>query len=329
MADDGAVWFERSELQWRSIAPREPGPGEVRYRVEAFALNRSELLFMDDDHYVPRRDGVRLGYEACGVVDAVGPGADAFAVGDRVSSIPFASDAYGVNGTWAITPAEWLAPWPEALSAAEACSAWMQYLTAYYPLFELAPIAPRQAVLISAASSSAAIGACQLARMRGARTIALTRTSAKATALRALGYDAVLASDETPDLAQAVDRAAAGCPIVISYDAVCGDLIGRYVSALAKGATIFAYGGLSGESEVRLPLIPAVRGDIGVRAYSTPNFSHDPERRRRAVATILPLLARGGLRPVVDRVFPLDEWREAYARLRSGDQIGKIVVAVR
>ena len=329
MANEGMIWFEHRRLQWRPTAPSLPGAGEIRYRVDAFALNRSELLFMNDDHYVPRRDGVRLGYEACGVVDAVGEGVNAFKVGDRVTSIPFASDAYGVNGTWAITPAEWLVPWPAELSAAEACSVWMQYLTAYFPLFELAPIQPGQAVLISAASSSAAIGACQLAKARGARTIGLTRTSAKAAALRALGYDVVIASDEEADLAGAVTRAAAGSPVKLSYDAVCGRLIARYISALAKGATVFAYGTLSGESEIRLPMTPAVRGDITVRAYSTPNFSHDPGHRRRAILLLQSLLASGELRPIVDRIFPLHAWQDAYARLRSGNQIGKIVVAIK
>lgn len=311
-----------------AVAPAAPGPGDVRYRVAAFALNRSELLFADDRHYVPRLDGARLGYEACGVVDAVGSDVVAVAVGDRVSSIPFASDAYGVNGSWAVTPAEWLSPWPSSLSAGEACSVWMQYLTAYFPLFELAPVGRGDAIIVSAASSSAAIGACQLARLRGARVIGITRHSAKRAALLNIGYDAVVASDEVADLADAIYAAADGHPIRLSYDAVCGDLIGRYAVALASGATIFAYGNLSADSEVRLPLIAGVRRDLRLHAYSTPNFSHDPARRAKALAVITPLLESGALRPVLDRCYAFADWQDAYARLRSGDQIGKIVVTL-
>lgn len=324
--DNRVIWFENGEVQLRSFAPPRPGRGDVLYRVEAFALNRSELLFMDDTHYVPRRQGVRIGYEACGVVEAVGEGVETFRPGDRVSSIPFASDAYGVNGAWAVTPAEWLAPWPDSLSPAEACSAWMQYLTAYYPLFELAPVGEGQAVLISAASSSAAIGACQMAKLRGARTIGLTRRSDKADALMAAGYDAVIATEEVDNLSDAVGIAAKDQVILVAYDAVCGDLIGRYVGALGRGATIFAYGNLSEDPDVRLPLIAGVRGNISVHAYSTPNFSHDPERRRQAMSVIQAMLDDGRLRPLIDRTFPFERWRDAYAHLRRGAQVGKVVV---
>ncbi len=325
---DMVIRCRGGDIRRENAAPTVPGAGEVRYRVAAFALNRSELLFTDDRHYVPHRDGARLGYEACGIVDAVGLDVAGIGLGDRVSSIPFASDAYGVNGSWAVTPAEWLAPWPSSLSAAEACSIWMQYLTAYFPLFELAPVGPGDAIIVSAASSSAAIGACQLARLRGARVIGITRGSAKRAALLDIGYDAVVASDEVADLAQAIDAAAAGHPIRLSYDAVCGDLIGRYAGALASGATIFAYGNLSGDAEVRLPLIAGVRGDLRLHAYSTPNFSHDPARRAKALAVITPLLESGALRPVLDRCYAFADWQHAYARLRSGDQIGKIVVTI-
>ncbi len=328
MAGDRVAWFENGKLDLRAMAPAEPGPGEVRYRVRAFALNRSELLFMDDSHYVPRRNGVRLGYEASGIVDAVGEGVTAFRIGDHVCSLPFASDAYGVNGGWAITPAEWLAPWPDIQSAEEACSAWMQYLTAYYPLFELAPIASGQAMLITAASSSAAIGACQMAKLAGARTIALTTNEGKADRLRSLGYDAVVATRGKPDLSREIETAAQGRPIGLSYDAVCGDLVGRYIGGLAKGATIFAYGNLSGDPIVGFPLIEAVRRDIRVHAYSTPNFSHDPLMRGRAVAFIRDLLESGQLRPVIGKIFPFDDALEAYDYLRAGQQIGKVVVSV-
>lgn len=325
---DTVICYRDGALQLERWAPPTPRAGEVRYHVSAFALNRSELLFMDDRHYVPRRDGVRLGYEACGVVDAIGPGVTGFAVGDRVSSIPFASDAYGVNGSWAVTPAEWLAPWPASLDAAEGCSAWMQYLTAYFPLFELTPVEPGDVVLVSAASSSAAIGACQLVRSRGAHVIGLTRRSTKSAGLRAIGYDAVIATEEIEDLARAIRDAAGGRPVRLSYDAVCGDLVARYASALAPGATIYAYGNLSGDPEVRLPLIAGVRGDLRLHAYSTPNFSHDPVQRARAVAVIAPMLASGRLRPVIDQRFAFADWRDAYVRLRSGEQVGKVVVTL-
>lgn len=311
----------------RSLPPLAPKPGEVRYRVHAFALNRAELLYLDRSHYVPSRSDTRIGYEACGIVDAVGEGVTEFRPGDKVSSIPFASDAYGVNGQWAITPAEWLSPWPDNYSAEEACSFWMQYLTAYYPLVMLAPVGSGDAVLISAASSSAALGAMQLARLLGARTIGLTRDADKVPRLLALGYDAAVATS-TSDLVAALEAARAGLPIRCVYDAVLGDLPARYGEALTVGATIFAYGSLSGDPEIRLPLLASVRRALSVLAYSTPNYSHDPIKRETARRFILQAIAAKGLRPVIDSVTPFDRVADAYARLTSGHQVGKIVVRV-
>lgn len=111
----------------------KPGPGEVRFKVSAFALNRADILYIGGEHYTELKLPSRVGSEAAGVVDAVGPGVESHAVGDRVSSIPFftaQTDRYGVQGEYAIVPAPFLAQWPEGFSAVEGCSVWMQYLTA-------------------------------------------------------------------------------------------------------------------------------------------------------------------------------------------------------
>lgn len=78
--------------------PHEPGAGEVRYRVHAIGLNRADLLYLDGEHYVPTVYPSRIGVEACGVVDAIGPDVTAFAIGDRVSALPYANPAYAVGG---------------------------------------------------------------------------------------------------------------------------------------------------------------------------------------------------------------------------------------
>ena len=106
-------------------APAEPGPGELRFKVQAFALNRADLLYMNSQHYTELQLPSRLGSEAAGVVDAVGAGVTAWQVGDRVSAVPFFSHdgrRHGVQGEFAVVPASFVAPWPAAFSATEALS---------------------------------------------------------------------------------------------------------------------------------------------------------------------------------------------------------------
>lgn len=74
-------------LLLRDVPVKDPGPGEVRYTVNAFALNRGDLFWLSDNHYRSPDFPARIGQEACGVVDAVGEGVTAFEVGDRISSI--------------------------------------------------------------------------------------------------------------------------------------------------------------------------------------------------------------------------------------------------
>ena len=129
------VQFDRiggpENLIFRDVQPREPGPKEVRYKVEAFGLNYGELLWMADRYYNSPELPARIGVEACGIVDAIGPGVTEFTVGDRVSSIPHSDGRYLVAGEWAVTPERYLARWPKEIPAEKACSlsdhGWIQH----------------------------------------------------------------------------------------------------------------------------------------------------------------------------------------------------------
>jgi len=116
----------KPQLVIRDIERRVPAAGEVRYVVHAIGLNRADLLYMRGEHYTETVFPSRIGYEACGVIDAVGEGVTGFAVGDRVSAIPFGDPNYGTGGEIAITPVAFLAPWLSSLSAVEAAASWMQ-----------------------------------------------------------------------------------------------------------------------------------------------------------------------------------------------------------
>ncbi len=124
----------RSGLSIAEMAPTLPGPGEVRYRVSAFALNRADLMATENTHYFIAKLPCRIGWEACGVVDAVGDGVTDYKPGDRVTAIPGIDFDHPVSGEWAITEEAFLMPWPEGFSAAEATSLTMQAFTCYYPL---------------------------------------------------------------------------------------------------------------------------------------------------------------------------------------------------
>ncbi len=309
----------------RDVEPAAPGPGAVRYRVHAVGLNRSDLMYMDGVHYAPTSLPSRVASEACGIVDAVGPGVTRFKPGDRVSAIPYIDPAYYVGGESAISLEDYLTHWPEGVPAEEGCAFWMQYVTAYFPLKVRSGLREGKTVLIIAASSSAGIGAIHLARLLGAEVIATSRTSAKADRLRAQGAHHVIATDEEV-LDRRILEITGGRGVDVVYDPIAGDFNRRYVEALAEGAKVYIYGFLGGEPRLEYDLTPVVRRGATIQPYNANRALDDPVAREEAKLFLSLAWQAGRLRPLVDRVFPLEQAREAYDYMRSGQQVGKIVL---
>lgn len=173
-------------------AVKEPQATEVRFNVGAYALNQADLLYLRGEHTTKNIFPSRIASEACGVVDSVGPDVTRFKVGDRVSSIPFLTNQYGVAGEFAVTPECFLTLALPSLNDVENSALWMQYLTAYFPFVHIAGIGSTDTVLIGAGASSAGIAAIQLAKSLGATVIATTRTADKKAFIQQVGADVTL-----------------------------------------------------------------------------------------------------------------------------------------
>ena len=142
-----------------------PGAGEVRIRVRALGLNRAEAMFRSGAYLEDPVFPAQLGYEAAGTIDAIGPDVTGFQVGDAVSVVPaFAFSSYGMYGDLVLAPVRATVKHPESLDWASAAATWMQYLTAWGALIEIANLARGDFLLIPAASSSVGLAAIQIAK---------------------------------------------------------------------------------------------------------------------------------------------------------------------
>jgi NADPH:quinone reductase-like Zn-dependent oxidoreductase len=232
---------------------------------------------------------------------------------------------YYVGGEFAITPEPYLTHWPKGVPPEEACAFWMQYVTAYFPLKVFGRLEQGRTILVIAASSSAGIGAIHLARLLGAEVIATSRTGAKADRLRAQGAHHVIATDEEV-LDERILEITGGRGVDLVYDPIAGDFNRRYVEALAEGAKVFIYGFLNGEPKLTYSLTPIVRRGATIEPYVANRCVEDPRLREEAKLFLQLAWEARRLRPLVDRVFPLEQAAEAYAYMRSGRQVGKIVL---
>jgi len=305
----------------------EPGKGEVRLNVKAIGLNRAEVMFRKGEYLESGILPSKLGYEAAGVVAAVGPGVDKSWLGKKASTVPaFLMTNYGVYGEVAIVPADALAVYPEKLTPEQGTSIWMQYLTAYGALIAHAQITKGDFVVVTAASSSVGIAAIDMVKAEGAISIATTRTSKKKGALLEVGATHVIATEEEDFIARVKEITGAKGARVI-FDPIAGKGIELLAEAAAYGGTIFEYGALAPEP-TPFPLFTALRKGLSVRGYTIREILSVPKLKAKAEQYVFDQVEAGNFKPRIDRVFPFAKIVEAHRYMESNEQIGKIVVTV-
>lgn len=302
----------------------EPAAGEVRVRIEAFAVNPLDQMMRSGTSpaTVPLPHA-RLGVEGTGVVDALGPDTAGLKIGDPVilAALPDASTR-GSYAEYTTLPASQVVPRPAGLGVTEAAAVWVAYSTAYGALVEKAGVRPGDHVLVTAASGGVGRAAMQIARQIGAVPLALTRHTARKDELLAAGAAAVIATDQE-DVAEAVHRHTDGAGADIVLDVVMGPGQQELLKAARPGGTLVAAGFLD-------PRPTPFPTGTPLRIFSYRSFEHtlDATVVKRMAAFLGAGVRLGALRPAVDKVFALDDVVAAHRHLETGPRSGKIVVTV-
>jgi NADPH:quinone reductase-like Zn-dependent oxidoreductase len=314
-------------LQLEEMPSQQPGKGEVRLRVQAVGLNRAESMFYQGQYLEQPQFPSRLGYEAGGVVEAVGEGVDQGWIGQTVATIPgFSMTRYGTLGEEAVIPATALGKYPPNLTPVQAAAIWMQYLTAYGALIHVGAVKAGDFVSIPAASSSVGLAAIQIVRDAGGTSIAVTRTRAKREELLALGADHVIVSGEEDYVAR-VKEITGRQGVRLTFDPIAGPGVVTLAKAAARGGIIFEYGLLSGQA-TPFPVFEALANALSIRGYMLMEITLDPDKLKTATKYVYDRLADGRFVPKVARTFPFADVVEAYRYLESNQQIGKVVITV-
>ncbi|MDX1559612.1 MAG: zinc-dependent alcohol dehydrogenase family protein [Marinobacter sp.] len=318
---------DASVLKLEELDVHAPAADEIQIGVKAIGLNRAEVMFRNHAYLQEADFPSRLGYEAAGLVTAVGSEVTDIKVGDSVALIPPLDIArWGTYGELANVPAHLVVKNPAHLSFEEAAASWMQYVTAWGALIEQAKLQEGDFVLVTAASSSVGLAAFQMARMVGATPIAITRTRAKKQALLNAEAAHVIVSDEE-DIVEQVMALTDGQGARVVFDPVGGPAFEPLTQSMARGGILLQYGALSTEP-TPFPLFTVLGKSLTLKGYLYAEIVADPEALARAKAFILEGLESGALRPLIAKTFALDEIQEAHRFLEANQQIGKIVVTV-
>lgn len=314
-------------LALRTVERPAPGAGEVLVRVRATALNRADLLQREGRYPAPPGWPADIpGMEVAGEVAACGPGVALWNAGDRVFGIV----GGGGNAEFVVTHERTLAAIPENLSWTEAAAVPEAFITAHDALLTQAEVRPSERVLIHAVGSGVGLAALQLARAAGAVPLGDARTADKIERARALGLEHGIVTASGPDdIAAQVSSITKGAGVEIVLDLVGGAYFGASLAAAAPKGRIILIGTMGGR-EVSIPLGLVLGKRLTVRGtvLRARPLEEKIAATRAFAAQVVPLLARGAVKPNIDRVFPLGEIGAAHRYLESNVTFGKVVLEV-
>jgi NADPH2:quinone reductase len=314
-------------IEWRDAADPAPARGEVLVRVRAAALNRADLL--QRRGLYPPPPGTREdipGLELAGEVAAVGAGVVAWKPGDRVMAIA----AGEAQAELAVVHERMLLPVPPGLSLEDAGAIPEAGVTSHDALFTLGGLRPGWPVLVHAVGSGVSTAALQIAKAAGATVIGTSRTAEKLERAKALGLDhGILVQKDEPRFADEVKRITGkrGCPLVLDF--VGAPYAAENLAALAPGGRIVVIGTMGGaKPTLDLSLLMRTRGTI-VGTVLRPRPLEEKIAATQAFARdVLPLVAAGRVKPVVDAVLPAARVREAHERMEKNESFGKLVLSL-
>ena len=323
-------------LQLQQVAVPSPGPGEARVQVLAAGVAFSDIWLRTGLYPGGPTPPFTPGYDLFGVVDAVGPGVDTVAPGQRVAALT----VVGSYAEAAAVPARWLVPVAGTPEPAAAVTLVQSYLTAYQLLHRMARVTPGERALVHGAGGAVGQALLQLGRLAGLELYA-TASAPKHAALAGQGAHVI---DYRQEEFVARVRELTGDGVDVVFDPIGGPHLGRSMGALRAGGRVVAYGFHTGtgqlrgadeqarvqrdmEERTRFDPLSASDANQGIFAFNVTTLREQrPDWYQADLAELFRLLERGTIAPPVVGRLALEEAPEAHRRLERGDVAGKLVL---
>jgi len=313
----------------------EPGPGEVRVKMNSMGLNRGDLLYCQNRYFIKPEPLSRIGFEGAGVIDALpiphNDETSPFNIGDRVAICPMSFDVQhqGCLAEYGIYKQSSLIPSPIDLPCELTGAIWMAYFTAWGGLIEAGKLAQDEAVVITAASSSVGIAAIQIANMIGAISIATTTSEEKAQQLKDLGAEHVITQTKEDEknlqYADQVRKLTNGKGSDLVFDAVAGPGTHGLIKASKQAGRIIIQGMLD-RRPMDIHAGVLMKRLLTLKGYTVDQTLNNTEQKQRAINVISQGFSAKKLSPVIAEKFSLKHYKNAFDSLASNRHIGKIVI---
>lgn len=310
-------------LELREVDAPAPSPGHVLVRVAFAGINRADLMQRQGRYPAPAGVPADIpGLEYAGTIEAVGAGVTRFKSGDRVMGL-VGGGAYAELVT---AHEREVVPVPAELSLEQAAAVPEAYVTAYDALVVRARLAQGESVLVHAAGSGVGTAGVQIARSLGCLVLGTSRTAEKLERCRRLGLDEAIVPSEGA-FASEVRARTAGRGVDVVLELVGGDYVAESLQACAVRGRLVLVGLTGGrKSELDLGRVLANRLEIVGTALRSRPLEEKIEAAKLLELRIAPLLVRGVLRPIIDRVFSLADAAEAHRYVQEDASFGKVLL---
>ncbi|HEX8397206.1 MAG TPA: NAD(P)H-quinone oxidoreductase [Pyrinomonadaceae bacterium] len=329
-----AVWIREfggaENLEVREIADLPaPAADRVLIRVKAAALNRADLLQRRGLYPAPKGFPQEIpGLEFAGEISAVGDAVENLKIGQRV----FGITAGASQAEFVSAPENTLVEIPANLNFTEAAAVPEAFITAHDALFTQADLRMGESVLIHAIGSGVGLAALQLAKVAGAFVIGTSRTPDKIERASRFGLDVgIFTKNElsAEKFAETVKNETGGAGVNVVLDLVGAKYLGANLLSLAKlGRLVFVGTTAGSRAEIDILTVMSKRLRLFGTVLRARSIEEKATATRLFAEQVVPLLARGVVKPAVDRVFPLAEIRAAHEYLESDQSFGKVVLEI-
>lgn len=312
-----------SVLTWTEVPDPEPGPGEVLVEVAATAVNRADLMQRQGLYPPPPGASPYPGLECSGRVVALGSDVTGPAVGDEVCALL----SGGGYAELVAVPAGQLLPVPAGVSLVAAAALPEVACTVWSNVDGVARLQPGESFLVHGGASGIGTHAIQVARRMGARVLCTAGSAERLERCRALGADVAI-DYRGEDFVERVRQETGGRGVDVILDNMGAKYLARNIAALAPNGRLACIGLQGGtKAELDLATLMAKRASV-----SATTLRGRPVAEKSAIVAavtehVWPWVAKGDVRPVVDRVLPLRDAAEAHRVVEAGEQVGKVVLA--
>ncbi len=307
-------------MRWEDVEVGDPGPGQVRLRHTAVALNFRDILVRRGAHGVKSFPS-GLGIESAGTIDALGPNVTGFSLGQRVACVAGPDGAYAEAR---LAPAARVVPLPENIDARTAAAMMIRGMTARYLLCDTWPVKRGDTILVHAAAGGVGLILCQWAKHLGATVIGTVGSEAKAEVARAHGCDhAIVYSEE--DFAARVREVTGGTGVAVVYDSIGKATFEKSLECLRPRGLLASYGEASGEPD---PLPPRRLGQLGsiyLTHPSLPDYTATREALLACAGELFDMVGSGKIKIGINQTYALADapraHREVEARRTTGSTV--------